>query len=850
MSNLSFVRHKGDGVTNQFALSVAGENIGYFRISDIHGYVDDKEVPITIDPNSPHIVRFTETPKLNADIFIRRQMPVKKTYADFERGNNFGHRQVNNTFVQQLYLTQELLDGFFPDGFYFKQDVDLGGHKIINLGDAIDDNDAVSKKVTDSLNKRLESLEHSVSGDSRFLPWSYNAAGGEDTLNPPYNFESARVFINGVRQRAGESFEIVGLTIMLAEPLEADDWVDVELGTEPPDFVAQDISNHVFKNYGADFWVTISERFSQVYMPRDFGAVGDGITDDTDALQKCLDAANPWTWQGSVKASWAYNAAKAIVFLGRGTYRITRPLVINPNACIMGLQRMGWWTTSYNTGGSIILADFVDKDAYCVTTANYDQNGVRQVNKDNYSRTNHDQVITTQANCITLKDFAILSKKSNVLKGGLNMGLAHECLVQGIHITGFMAGLNLSCSWGGRIVDCNIVGSSAAITLRNDITTYLIDNCYLTANRTNPNPDFDFPNFPNVDRRKETACIAGVYASPHVRDCVMEGAQNGVRLTNAIGCQIENNYMEAIRNYGYVYHTSSVRTQAGWFLCEGAAVAWVDGSIDNPYEFNMSGSTYKGRPQPFEVSIYTSIAVTGLKGMVLGSKYFNPKYVHYETLATSQKGIDIYLSSKGDDDNHGYDKKYPVKTIQEAFDRCVSGQHCTIHVPAGETVESKGSHRDGTASLYKNFEDFSVKFTTDGSSRGCLYFKKDDSNVVHSLMVQGSVRFDNIDIKVAVSSDTSYQAFITGVDQLDLTFNKCNISSDTAGSRSAITSTYGHPSITHIVARSTDFKDITICDIVYERYSSTMWSFNHVGCTFSNTELGDESLLIKAKPIA
>lgn len=249
MSNLSFVRHKGDGVTNQFALSVAGENIGYFRISDIHGYVDDKEVPITIDPNSPHIVRFTETPKLNADILIRRQMPVKKTYADFERGNNFGHRQVNNTFVQQLYLTQELLDGFFPSGFYFKQDVDLGGNKITNLGDATEDSDAVSKKVTDSLNKRLESIEHSVSGDSRFLPWSYDAVGGEDTINPPYKFKSVKVFINGVHQRIGDSFVVVDFTIMLAEPLETGDWVDLEIGTEPIDGVIlstdKDITNHL-----------------------------------------------------------------------------------------------------------------------------------------------------------------------------------------------------------------------------------------------------------------------------------------------------------------------------------------------------------------------------------------------------------------------------------------------------------------------------------------------------------------------------------------------------------------------------------------------------------------------------
>ncbi|WLJ89321.1 K1E endosialidase adaptor protein [Vibrio phage vB_ValA_R15Z] len=232
-SNLSFVRHVGDGSRTQFPLTVAGENMGYFRTEDIHTYVDGVEVANVIQPESPHLVIITPAPTDGSDVLIRREMPVDAPYADFARGNNFGHRQVNNSFLQQLYLTQELIDGFVPEGFYMKQDIDFGGNVPKNLGDAVDPDDAIKKSVTDSLDNRLSNLESStpVSSVNYLVPFTRTAVGGELSVDTGYNFNYCELSINGVEQIPTKSFNYMNGIIYFAEPLEEGDEVFAKLGS-------------------------------------------------------------------------------------------------------------------------------------------------------------------------------------------------------------------------------------------------------------------------------------------------------------------------------------------------------------------------------------------------------------------------------------------------------------------------------------------------------------------------------------------------------------------------------------------------------------------------------------------
>src|SRR3990170_3141800 len=80
--------------------------------------------------------------------------------------------------------------------------------------------------------------------------------------------------------------------------------------------------------------------------PQEFGAVGDGVADDTDAIQQAIDAQQ--------------NRANKIVYFPPGTYRITRTLVV-PDVEALGANFNRLVLAGAGTMGSrtsIIKVDF------------------------------------------------------------------------------------------------------------------------------------------------------------------------------------------------------------------------------------------------------------------------------------------------------------------------------------------------------------------------------------------------------------------------------------------------------------------------------------------------------------
>lgn len=137
---------------------------------------------------------------------------------------------------------------------------------------------------------------------SEVYPWYYkDATGLETTISPPYVFDNAIVTINGVLQIEGEAFTIEDSKIILAEPLGIDPstglpnkfFAYIGKTTASTSYVEKSLlaDRNGSSMVGLPTGGTVQQ--AQFYVtPEQFGAKGDGKTDDTTAITRMLAYAN------------------------------------------------------------------------------------------------------------------------------------------------------------------------------------------------------------------------------------------------------------------------------------------------------------------------------------------------------------------------------------------------------------------------------------------------------------------------------------------------------------------------------------------------------------------------------
>ncbi|QGH45085.1 tail fiber adaptor protein [Ralstonia phage Reminis] len=237
----TFTVNTGDGTTTVFPFSFAGQDEGYLSVSNVQVFVAGTSVPFTIPTNDPNKVYLTSAPPVGAEVLIRRIMPKNVPYSDFSRGNPFSQDTLNDTNLQMLYVIQEILDGFLPDGFYLKGDLNMGGHKVVNMAPGSQDGDATNweqlqEQVTwnNVQDSRLDSLETSLvlPDGSQLISYSMTAIGGELRWEPPTStqFSRAEVYICGLKQiQTLGAYTISDNGVNFAEPLVAGWEVEITL---------------------------------------------------------------------------------------------------------------------------------------------------------------------------------------------------------------------------------------------------------------------------------------------------------------------------------------------------------------------------------------------------------------------------------------------------------------------------------------------------------------------------------------------------------------------------------------------------------------------------------------------
>lgn len=194
---------------------------------------------------SDAVIRLNDALTASTEVLIVRRTNKEYLYIQFAAGAPFISENLDTQNTQFLHLAQEMVEGRGIEGFY--GNISFNGYKITNLAAGTEPTDAINKGQLDSvyneLDVRITRTDNRVSDlANSFITipgiaynFSVTTAADTDVIVPGMQFTKASVFINGVRQTPGYSFEVVDNTIMLADVVPAGTHVTGTLGEATPD---------------------------------------------------------------------------------------------------------------------------------------------------------------------------------------------------------------------------------------------------------------------------------------------------------------------------------------------------------------------------------------------------------------------------------------------------------------------------------------------------------------------------------------------------------------------------------------------------------------------------------------
>jgi len=182
----------------------------------------------TVDTTLSTVTFTSPFPTAGQAIRIFRETNIDTLAAEFSAGSAIRASDLNDNFIQNLYVTQEISNNaILTDGSNaFDSNLNMGGYKIVNLQSS-------PAADTDAANKLYVDTKVGASGPPGYTNWTYTATGGETVVGTSgslleYQVGKEQVYLNGALQKRNTDYTANdGNTITFGPALTANDTVMV-----------------------------------------------------------------------------------------------------------------------------------------------------------------------------------------------------------------------------------------------------------------------------------------------------------------------------------------------------------------------------------------------------------------------------------------------------------------------------------------------------------------------------------------------------------------------------------------------------------------------------------------------
>lgn len=235
--------------------------------------------------------------------------------------------------------------------------------------------------------------------------------------------------------------------------------------------------------------------------------------------------------------------------------------------------------------------------------------------------------------------------------------------------------------------------------------------------------------------------------------------------TNQSSLHLLDNYIEGAFEYCYAFHSVAAKVSVRWVISEVGNLLY---SVGSTLDVDTSGASYISVLGWGNIDAYSAVRTKGDLARTL------PWHSKIDYTDVQLNGIvDVYVSDSGNDANSGYLQSKPVKTLQEAIDRCKAGFYNKINLTGG-LVGTKYNYTSGGNATNKIVRLDTVEIN--GEAGGTLYVGS-TSNQLESLPRGIShVVLRGISAVTVDSVSDNYKPMIPAFGVVNIEITACNVS--------------------------------------------------------------------------